>query len=526
MDTAFRVNPLSDADPEKIGAYQLLGRLGTGGMAVVYLAEDPDGTPVAVKLIHPALAADAEFSGRFRGEVERARQVPSFCTAEFLDADLDHDPPYLVVEYVDGPTLTEVVEERGPLRGGALHSLAVGVATALTGIHGAGVIHRDLKPDNVLLPPGSPKVIDFGISQPLVATSQFTRADVLVGTVAYMAPERFADDRRDAPVTPAADVFAWACVIAYAGTGRTPFGGDSLPVTVARIMSRQPDLDGLPDPLRAILRLALSKQPADRPTAADLLAMLVGEMPVPQGAEPAGEKPAPARARWPIFVPAGFLSAAGLIAVVMVANYGDTVIDVPRAAPPASVGSPAPVSGVDAGPSPSVMPSPGRSSRRSQPPAPVEVPSAGPAVSRSSASPSRSKVRGTANPTGRNLALGRPATASSSESPPFVADSAVDGNPETRWSSTFSDPQWLSVDLGGTYRISEVELWWEVAYATDYRIEVSLDGVDWTTVRSITGGTGGNVTVLMGGVPGRFVRMFGTKRAVEYGYSLFEMEVR
>lgn len=150
--------------------------------------------------------------------------MPGFCTAAVLDADPDHATPYLVVEYVDGPSLSEVIRERGPLDGGTLHSVAVGVATALAAIHGVGVIHRDLKPQNVLFSLGTPKVIDFGIARALEVTSRHTRTDQMVGTVAYMAPERFGDDP-DSTVGPAADVFAWGVVVAYAATGRTPFRG-------------------------------------------------------------------------------------------------------------------------------------------------------------------------------------------------------------------------------------------------------------------------------------------------------------
>jgi serine/threonine protein kinase len=278
VDTAYRVSPLRLGDPDRLGEYRLTGRLGSGGMGVVYLARDRDGGYVAIKLVHAALSNDPEFRGRFRSEVDRARQVPSFCTAEVLDADLDHNPPYLVVEYVDGPSLGEVVEERGPLRANALHSLAVGVATALAGIHGAGVIHRDLKPDNVLLAPGSPKVIDFGIARAFEATSQHTRTDQMVGTVAYMAPERFSSEP-GTPLTAAADIFAWGCVVAYAGTGQTPFHGDSPPATAARILTQPPHLAGLPEPLRGLVELALSKDPEDRPTARELLDMLLGGRP-------------------------------------------------------------------------------------------------------------------------------------------------------------------------------------------------------------------------------------------------------
>ncbi|UQU68013.1 serine/threonine protein kinase [Couchioplanes caeruleus] len=293
MDTAYRVSPLRRDDPEWLGQYRLTGRLGSGGMGVVYLARDRDGAYVAIKLVHATLVNDPEFRGRFRSEVDRARQVPSFCTAEVLDADLDHYPPYLVVEYVDGPSLAEVVEDRGPLRAAALHSLAVGVATALTGIHGAGVIHRDLKPDNVLLAPGSPKVIDFGIARAFEATSQHTRTDQMVGTVAYMAPERFSSEP-GTPLTAAADVFAWGCVVAYAGTGRTPFHGDSPPATAARILTQPPHLTGLPDSLRDVVELTLAKNPDDRPTARELLDMLLGDRPAPRPAPPRQYAPAAA----------------------------------------------------------------------------------------------------------------------------------------------------------------------------------------------------------------------------------------
>ncbi|MFI7543863.1 serine/threonine protein kinase [Actinoplanes sp. NPDC049599] len=242
-------------------------------MGTVYLARDPRGRPVAIKVVKPELAYEEEFRARFRSEVNRAREVPPFCTAELLDADADHETPYLVVEYVDGPSLAEVVAEQGPLTGGNLHSVAVGVATALAAIHGAGVIHRDLKPANVLFALGTPKVIDFGIARAFEATSQHTGTDQMVGTVAYMAPERFDSD--SSRIGPAADVFAWGVVVTYAGTGRTPFGGDSAAATAGAILTRPPRLDGLPAPLRDLVARTLDKDPNLRPTAFELLDELV-----------------------------------------------------------------------------------------------------------------------------------------------------------------------------------------------------------------------------------------------------------
>jgi eukaryotic-like serine/threonine-protein kinase len=265
---------LQPGDPRRLGRYELLARVGAGGMGTVYLGRDPGGRRVAIKVIRPEYAGEDEFRARFRSEVTRARQVPPFCTAEVLDADPDHETPYLVQEYVDGPDLADVVDRDGPLTGGALHGVAVGVATALATIHGAGVVHRDLKPRNVLFALGSPKVIDFGIARALEVTSRHTRTDQMVGTLTYMAPERF-DPAQDHLVGPAADVFAWGAVVAYAGTGRTPFGGDTPAVTAARILTQPPNLEGLPEPLKGLVARALAKEPVERPTAQQLLDLLL-----------------------------------------------------------------------------------------------------------------------------------------------------------------------------------------------------------------------------------------------------------
>ncbi|HKS99754.1 MAG TPA: serine/threonine-protein kinase, partial [Rugosimonospora sp.] len=265
--------PLRPHDPRKVGDYQLIGRLGEGGMGRVYLARSGAGRLVAVKVIRDALAEDSDFLRRFRGEVARARQVPPFCTAEVLDADPDHDPPYLVVEFVDGPTLADVVERDGPLTPANLHGLAVGMAAALTAIHGAGVIHRDLKPSNVLLAPGTPKVIDFGISRPVDGTMTNSTGNFVLGTVSYMSPERFGADA-SRTLSPAADIFAWGAVVTFAGTGKVPFPADSLAEIAMRIMTDPPELDGLTGTLRDLVERALAKEPAQRPTARELLEQL------------------------------------------------------------------------------------------------------------------------------------------------------------------------------------------------------------------------------------------------------------
>ncbi|KAB2386288.1 DUF4389 domain-containing protein [Actinomadura montaniterrae] len=271
--TTQTADPLDQDEPRVLGPYRLLGRLGRGGMGTVYLAAEPDGRRVAVKVVNRELAGEPAFLARFRREVTAARRVHRFCTAPVLDAELDQDPPYVVTEYIDGPSLETAVRERGPLPGSDLEGLAVGVATALAAIHGAGIVHRDLKPANVLLSSTGPRVIDFGIARALDAPDGPTRTGQFVGTPSYIAPEVL----HGGPVEQASDVFAWGCVIAYAGTGRPPFQGASVADTFRRIGAEEPVLDGLDPRLRAIVATALAKDPRRRPTAERLLARLVGQ---------------------------------------------------------------------------------------------------------------------------------------------------------------------------------------------------------------------------------------------------------
>jgi serine/threonine protein kinase len=518
--------PLGTNDPDRLGAYTLLARLGTGGMGTVYLGRAPEGRLVAIKVVRTDLIDDEEFLGRFRSEVTRARQVPPFCTAEVLDADLDHEPPYLVVEFVDGPSLSQVVRKQGPLTEGALHSAALGIATALTAIHGAGVIHRDLKPANVLFALGGLKVIDFGIARPLEATSQHTGTDQLVGTVAYMAPERF-DEDPDVRVSPASDVFAWGAVVTFAGTGRTPFAGDSPPATAARILTRPPVLDGLPMPLRLIVARSLAKDPTERPTARELLDLLLAvDQPA---AGPPPETPLPARPVEP-HRPARRLrllsvAALAVVALAVAGLAGYHLVPGGNAAVPPPAGSPGP----------SAPSAPVTGEALAQPATTSARPSGGspdtavrPSPSRRPAPSSPAPPSAAVNSSGRNLALDGTATASSREGPGSgrQASYAIDGDPATRWSSGFSDPQWLRVDLGARWQISEIGLNWENAHATAYRVELSTDGRTWKSVYSTSNGQAGPVTVKVAKLPARFVRVYGTKRSTAYGYSLWELEVR
>ena len=263
---------LRPEDPQELGPYRLVGRLGRGGMGTVYLGEDTAGRRVAVKVINRELAGEGPFRERFRREVTAARQVRRFCTAPVMDAELDRDPLYVVTEYIEGPSLESAVAERGPLPGSDLEGLAVGVATALAAIHGAGIVHRDLKPANVLLSSTGPRVIDFGIARALDAADGPTRTGQFVGTPNYLPPELL----RGEQVSSASDVFSWGCVVAYAGTGSAPFTGSTVPEILYRVVHEEPRLDGLDPGLRDVVAAALDKDPRRRPSVQEVLGRLVG----------------------------------------------------------------------------------------------------------------------------------------------------------------------------------------------------------------------------------------------------------
>ncbi|MFJ8581772.1 serine/threonine-protein kinase [Micromonospora sp. NPDC093277] len=262
--------PLNSHDPRAIGPYQVLGRLGMGGQGVVYLGRDGVGQHVAIKMINVDLRHDPTAKRRFIREIAAARQVAPFCTAQILHAEVDGDTPYVVSEFIAGPTLYRHVREQGPITGNALHRLAVGTATALTTIHQANVVHCDLKPDNVVLGADGPRVIDFGIAHALNTTETMTRQ--IVGTAPYMAPERF----RDNDVGPACDVFAWAATLVFAAAGRAPFGNDSIATVMHRILHEPPDLPQLPYALDELVRQCLDKAPLARPSAEQVLLRLLG----------------------------------------------------------------------------------------------------------------------------------------------------------------------------------------------------------------------------------------------------------
>jgi serine/threonine protein kinase len=260
------VDPLAADDPRQVGGFRLQARLGAGGMGRVYLGYSPGGRPVAVKVVHPDLARDPEFMVRFHREVAAAQTVSDAYTAAVVGAGPEDSPPWLATTYVPGPPLADLVTRAGPLPEDAVWRLAGGLAEALDAIHAQGLIHRDLKPGNILVAADGPRVIDFGISRTTSGTV-LTATRTTIGTPAYMSPEQ-AEGR---PVGPPSDVFSLGSVLAFAAAGVAPFGSGEPFAVGYRVVHGQPDLGRVPASLRPLLLGCLAKEAGDRPTVDELV---------------------------------------------------------------------------------------------------------------------------------------------------------------------------------------------------------------------------------------------------------------
>ena len=539
-------------------------------MGRVYLASTLAGRRVALKLVRSELGEHPEFRIRFRREIEAAQRVHGLYTAQLVDADPDATPPWLVTTYVPGPSLEEAIQQHGPMPEAMVFRLIAGVAEALQVIHAADVVHRDLKPSNVLLAQDGPRVIDFGIAQAREAPS-LTRSDIMMGSPDYLAPEQVLD----LPITPAIDVFALGSLAVYAAAGRRPFAGGGIAAVAHRVAYKPPDLTGCPASLLTLIEACLEKQAKDRPAPSQIIEFCVtraaetsesgppwlawGQMgaatdsaervqpfgtatdspgaagpggggtylggPEPGGAGRAGRP----RPRMSI----GLAAVAALAAVAIIAVAFTSHLSAARnaatakAAPPSTAArqstSLAPRSTVVAArPSTTRATSPA-ASRSSRPlsVAPSSVAPSSAALPSVAASPT---VSATQEGPVVLLSQDHPVFASSIQGNPWAAANAVDGNLTTRWSSAFSDPQWLEVDLGAVYDIHSVVLYWENAYATAFQIQASDNGSTWTTIYPTISGYKGKQTLPASG-SGRYVRMYATKRSTQYGDSLYEFQV-
>ncbi|MFJ3218035.1 serine/threonine-protein kinase [Kitasatospora sp. NPDC086801] len=346
---------LEDGDPRQVGAYRLLRRLGAGGMGRVYLGRTAGGRTVAVKMVHAQYAADPEFRVRFRNEVAAARQVGGRWTAPVLDADTEGAQPWVATGYVAGPSLGTAVREFGPLPGAAVRSLGAGLAEALAAVHGRGLVHRDVKPSNVLLALDGPRLIDFGITRALDAATALTRSGFVVGSPGYLSPEQ-AEGRTAGP---ASDVFSLGAVLAYAATGTAPFGsGVSAPVMLYRVLHEEPELQLLDGDLRAIVADCLAKDPARRPTPAQLRERLT-----------AGDRAAAERLERRDWLPPAVSAALAALAVELLDLDGEAAAR--PASPPGAFGPAEPWT-APASPrtAPATMPAPAPGSARPGPPPP------------------------------------------------------------------------------------------------------------------------------------------------------------
>ncbi|MCU1643404.1 MAG: serine/threonine protein kinase [Nocardia sp.] len=272
---------LTPQDPKWLGRNRTLAVIGRGGMGRVLLGRTPTGRLVAIKQIHKHLAEDPEFRGRFAREVQASRQLTGAYTAAVVDSDAESESPWLATEYINGPDLKTVIDECGPMNLGGLRLLATGLASALLEIHRAGLVHRDLKPGNVLLTTEGPRVIDFGIARTQDGDG-LTATGSVIGSPAYMAPEQ----AEGQPLTPAADVFSVGAILTMAATGSSPFPGLSTPQILYSVMHTMPNTDGVPPELRELVDACLSKDPVQRPTAEQLLEAAGRIQPEPAWPEP------------------------------------------------------------------------------------------------------------------------------------------------------------------------------------------------------------------------------------------------
>ncbi|WP_344566800.1 serine/threonine-protein kinase, partial [Streptomyces atrovirens] len=345
------MDELRPDDPSRIGPYRLLARLGAGGMGEVYLARSTGGRTVAVKLVRSELASEPEFRRRFAQEIASARRVGGEWTAPVLDADTDAAAPWVATGYVPGPSLHEVIAGRPePLPERSVRILANRLARALTAVHEAGLVHRDLKPANILVTIDGPRVIDFGIARALdavTADGKLTRTGAVIGSPGYMSPEQV----RGEPLTEASDVFSLGSVLAFAATRRQPFSSSDsgMHAVMYRIAQEAPDLSGLPEGLSELVRDCLAKDPAARPTPADLVERTAAD------AASADTEP---------WLPAGLIAELGRRAARLLDSEapGTRAVPAPPAAPPTV--PPTPVTGP-----PAATP---------QPPGAPPVPSAAP----------------------------------------------------------------------------------------------------------------------------------------------------
>ncbi|MFD3585684.1 serine/threonine-protein kinase [Streptomyces sp. NPDC058683] len=267
------MQPLAGDEPTTVGPYRLLGRLGAGGMGRVYLGRSAGGRTVAVKIVHPHFALDEEFRARFRREVAAARRVGGAWTAPVLDADPDAPVPWVATAYAAGPSLAAAVVDGGPLPAHSVRALGAGLAEALAAVHELGLVHRDVKPSNVLLTLDGPLLIDFGIARATDGTASLTSSGVSIGSPGYMSPEQILGKG----VTGAADVFSLGAVLAYAANGRPPFPGDSSAALLYKVVHEEPELGALSGELREVAEACLVKEAGARPAPAEVARRLAPE---------------------------------------------------------------------------------------------------------------------------------------------------------------------------------------------------------------------------------------------------------